>query len=96
MSRVVNNNLLGFLQLLTCYPDHQRQFLVKTATPQQIHALVQIIYNLLTENIAISGEDRRKVITYKDALGNLAEPITPYRKRKQILVQEGDPNPDQR
>lgn len=66
-----------FPSTLTCCPDHQRKFLLKTATPQQIHALVQIIYNLLTENITISEEGRRKVITYKDALVNLAEPNIP-------------------
>ena len=40
MSRVVNNNR-GFLQLLADCPAYQRQFLLKTATPQQLHALVQ-------------------------------------------------------
>ena len=40
MSRVVNNNH-GFLQLLADCPAYQRQFLLKTATPQQLHALVQ-------------------------------------------------------
>lgn len=64
MSRVVKNNL-GFLS--RC-PDHQRRFLLEPATPQQIHALVQISYNLPTENIAIAEENRRKMITYKDAL----------------------------
>ena len=37
MSRVVNNNR-GFLQLLAACPAYQRQFLLKTATPQQLHA----------------------------------------------------------
>ena len=41
MSRVVNNNR-GFLQLLADCPAYQRQFLLKTATPQQLHALVQV------------------------------------------------------
>ena len=39
MSRVVNNNR-GFLQLLADCPAYQRQFLLKTATPKQLHALV--------------------------------------------------------
>ena len=41
MSRVVNNNR-GFLQLLADCPAHQYHFLLKNATPQQIHALVQV------------------------------------------------------
>ena len=47
MSRVVNNNR-GFLHLLADCPVHQRQFLLKTATPQQLHALVQVLYNNYT------------------------------------------------
>ena len=43
MSRVVKNNL-PFLHLLTCCPEHQRQFLPETATPKQIHTLVQILF----------------------------------------------------
>ena len=46
MSRVVNNNC-GFLQLLADCPAYHRQFLLMTATPQQPHALVQVLYNIL-------------------------------------------------
>ena len=72
MSRVVKNNR-GFLQLLADCP-HQRQFLLKTATPQQMHALVQIIHNVLHENIPIPEENKRKVLRHKDALVNLDVP----------------------
>ena len=44
MSRVVNNNR-GFLQLLADCPAYQRQFLLKIATPRQLHSLVQVSYN---------------------------------------------------
>ena len=44
MSRVVNNDR-GFFQLLGGCPAYQRQFLLKRATPQQLHALVQALYN---------------------------------------------------
>ena len=58
MSRVVNNNR-GFLQLLADCPAYQRQFLLKTATPQQLHALVQVLYNVLMGHIPISEENKR-------------------------------------
>ena len=54
MSLVVKNNL-GFLQLLTDCPSKNRQFLLRTL---QLHALVQIIYNVLPENIPVSEEDK--------------------------------------
>ena len=89
MSRVVKNNR-GFLQFLADCPHQQRQFLLKTATPQQVHALVQIIHNVLHENILIPEENKRKVLRHKDALVNLGELDVPYKTKKQTLVQEGD------
>ena len=71
MSRVVNNNR-GFLQLLADCPAYQRQFLLKTATPQQLHALVQVLYNILMGHIPISEENKRILLPHKDALLNLA------------------------
>ena len=60
-----------------------------TATPQQMHALVQVVLNVLHENLSISEEERRKLIRNKDALVNLALPDIPYYKtKKQTLVQE--------
>ena len=72
MSQVVKNNR-GFLQFLAVCPAHQRQFLLRTASPQQLHALVQVLYNILKEYILIPEENKRNVLPYKDALINLAE-----------------------
>ena len=89
MSQVVKNNR-GFLQFLAVCPAHQRQFLLRTASPQQLHALVQVLYNILKECILIPEENKRYVLPYKDALVNLAETNVPYKTKKRILVQEGD------
>ena len=62
MSRVVNNNR-GFLQLLADCPVHQRKFLLKTATPQQIHALVQVLHNILMGHISIPEENKRILLS---------------------------------
>ena len=67
MSRVVNNNL-GFLQLLADCPVHQRQLvLLRTATPQQIHALVQVLGNILMGHISIPEEIKWILLSDKDA-----------------------------
>ena len=87
MSREVKNNR-GYLQLLADCPHQQRQFLFKTATPQEVHALVQIIQNVLHENIPIPEENKHKVLRHKDALVN-RELDVPYKTKKQIVVQEG-------
>ena len=88
MSRVVKNNR-GFFQLLAECSSEQRQFLLMTATPQQMHALVQVILNVLHENLPFSEEERRKLIQNKEAILNLALPDIPYKTKKQTLVQEG-------
>ena len=89
MSQVVKNNR-GFLQLLAVCPAHQRQFLLRTASPQQLHALVQVLYNILMRHIPISEENNRILLPYKDVLLDLASPNVPYETKKRILVQEGD------
>ena len=61
MFRVVNKNR-GFLQLLADCPAYQCQFLLKTATPQQLHALVQVLYNVLMGHIPISEENKRVLL----------------------------------
>ena len=88
MSRVVNNNL-PFLHLLTCCPEHQRQFLIETATPEQIHALVQTLFNVCHGNIPVSKEVKRKLKKHIDTLGSLVESSVPYKTKKQTLAQEG-------
>ena len=87
MSRVVNNKR-GFLHLSADCPD-QRQVPLKTATPQQLHALVQVLYNILMEHIPITTENKRILLPYKDALLNMARPNVPCKTKKQVLVQEG-------
>ena len=83
MFQVVKNNR-GFFQLLADCPHQQRQFLLTTATPQQMHALVQIIHNVLHENIPMPEENKRKVPCHKDG-----ELDVPYKTKKQTLAQEG-------
>ena len=84
MSHIVRNNR-GFLQLLAHCPTHQCEFLLRTATPQQVHALVQVLYNVVKEYIPFPEENRQKLLPYKDALISLAEPNVPC-KRKSIFL----------
>ena len=87
MSRVVRNNL-PFLHLLTCCPEHQGQFLLETATPEQIHALVQIVFNILHGNIPVSKEVKRNLKKHADALVSLVESSVPFKTKKQTLLKK--------
>ena len=89
MSQVVKNNR-GFLQFLAVCPAHQRQFLLRTVSPQQLHALVQVLYNILKKYILIPEVNECNVLPYQDALVNLPETNVPSKTKKRILVQEGD------
>ena len=88
MSQVVKSNR-GYLQLLACCLHHQRQFLLKTATPQQMHAIVQAIHNVLHSHVPVTEQVRLKLIPYNDSISDLVNPKVPYKYKKQILVQEG-------
>ena len=88
MPQVVKSNR-GYLQLLACCPQYQRQFLLETATPQQMHAIVQAIHNVLHSHVPVTEEVRLKLIPYKDPIVDLVNPKIPYKYKKQILVQEG-------
>ena len=88
MSQVVKSNR-GYLQLLACCPHHQRQFLLKTTTPQHMHAIVQAIHNVLHSHVPVSEQVRLKRIPYKDSIVDLVNPKVPYKYNKQIFVQEG-------
>ena len=81
-------NNFGFLKLLGDCPSHQRHFLLRTATPQKIHALVQVLHNVLNKYIPIPEENRRKLLPYKETLSFLASPAVPYKTKKRILVQD--------
>ena len=83
MFRVVSENR-GFLQLLADRPAHQRQFLLKTATPPEIHALVQIQVHFPPDPKKISAILR----SHKDALLHLARPSVLCKTKKLVLVQE--------
>jgi len=80
MSRVVRNDP-AFLQLLADCSPEQRQFLLMTASPQQMHTLVQVIRNVLHENLPFLEEKRRKLIQSKDDLVNLADLDVPYKPK---------------
>ena len=88
MSRVIKNNL-GFLQALSSCPQHQRQYLLDTATPEQVHALVQVAHNVLHCYVPTSEEDRTNLLPHKDTLSTFVSAATPFKEKKQLLVQEG-------
>ena len=86
MSQVVKNNR-GFLHLLAVFQLISDSF----SYGQPVHNnLVQVLSNILKKYFLIPEENKRNVLSYKDALVNLAESNFPYKTKKRILVQEVD------
>lgn len=88
MSHVVRNNL-GYLQCLVYCPSQQRKFLLESATPEQVHAIVQVIHNYFHDYLPMTEEERRILRPYKKSIYALHHPSESFKKKKQILVQEG-------
>ena len=88
MSHVVRKNR-SYLQLLVSCPTHQRQFLLETATPEQVHAIVQAAHNVRQGYVPLSSREVSILTPHKDSIESLQDPNTPFKKKKQILVQEG-------
>ena len=59
-----------------------------TATPQQMHVLIQLIY-VLNKIIPVSEEEKRRLFPHEEALCNLVDPKAPFKTKKQVHVQEG-------
>ena len=86
MSQVVKNNR-GFLHLLAVFQLISDSF----SYGQPVHKnLVQVLSNILKKYFLIPEENKRNVLSYKDALVNLAESNFPYKTKKRIIVQEVD------
>ncbi len=88
MSRVVRNNR-GYLHLLATCPSHQRQYLLNTATPEQVHALVQVAHNAACGYLPLSEHDCDNLKRHGKATSFLRSPAVPFKEKKQMLVQEG-------
>ena len=88
MSQVVKKNH-SYLQFLVTCPVHQRKLLLETATPEQVHAIVQAVHNICRGYIPLTNRENEILLPFRDSIQDLEDPNIPYKKEKQILVQEG-------
>lgn len=88
MSRVVKNNL-SFLHLLATCPAHQKQILLESATPEQVHAMVQAAHNIYRGYVPLTPAEKEALMPYKESIQELQDPSASFRTKKRIIVQEG-------
>ena len=88
MSRVVKNNQ-RYLQLLIKCPCIQRKYLLETASPEQVHAIVQAAHNMCRGYIPLTIQEKEALMPFKQSILDLENPETPFKTKKKILIQEG-------
>ena len=88
MSVLLRDNF-GYLHLLTRCPEPQRQVLLATATPEQVHVMCEVCHNLLKGHISISQGQKERLEPYKDDIRVLAHASVPFKTKKKLLVQKG-------
>lgn len=75
----------NFLKLLIMSTDLQRKALIKTITPSQMRAVVQIIFNVLHGNRAISEKNIKKLKPYKVIIRRFISKGITIKRRSRIL-----------
>ncbi|RUA04254.1 MAG: hypothetical protein DSY43_06770 [Gammaproteobacteria bacterium] len=88
MSQLLLDNF-GYLHLLACCPSHQRAVLLTSATPEQVHAICEVCFNLLRGAIPLSHTQKGRLRPHADVLRELADSSVPYKTKKALLAQKG-------
>jgi hypothetical protein len=80
-----------FLKYLCHCTPNQRKILLKSATPEQIDAICECVYNLYLRNVEVDRKTVKKLIPHKKVLVKLAknQPKLALSKRRKLLVQKG-------
>jgi len=88
MSRLITDNF-GYLQLLADCAEHQRQFLLSSASPQQVHTLCEVCYNLLRGAVPLSEMEKQELKHHANFIRDLSNTSVPFKTKKQIISQQG-------
>lgn len=88
MTQLLCDNF-GYLRLLGRCPETQRNFLLATATPEQVHAICEVCHNLLRGVIPLSFSQRGILRRHAEDIRGLANSSLPFKTKKQILSQKG-------
>ena len=80
---------IGYLNNLAHCSPHQKQMLLTTATPEQIHAISEVCSNIIKGIIPLSYNEKERLRGHIDDLRDLANSTTPFKTKKQIISQRG-------
>lgn len=88
MSKLLCDNF-GYLHLLARCPEPQRQVLLATSTPEQVHVICEVCHNLLHGMIPLSYYQKETLRHHANDIRDLASTTLPFKSKKMILSQKG-------
>ena len=77
---------IQFLRLLTSTSSVQQKAIIKTISPNQMKALVQIVYNVLVGNSVLSSSNKEKLKAHKTVIRRFVSRELSQEKRKELLL----------
>ena len=89
MSELLRRNHSYFHLLAHSLLPKQNKFLLMTATPEQVHAICELCYNVLKESVPSSDAQWNRLQPYEDELCNLIDTKVPFKEKKKIISQTG-------
>ena len=89
MSELLRRNHSYFHLLAHSPLPKQNKFLLMTATPEQVHAICELCYNVLKESVPSSDAQWNRLQPNEDELCNLIDTKVPFKEKKKIINQTG-------
>ena len=88
MSSVIER-ALPLLQTLVSSKPILRKAIIDHASPDLIHAVTEIVYNMLKGVIELTPEQKRRLTRYKEEFRTLVNKKLSVKKKRKILNQKG-------
>ena len=67
----------------------RRRRLVELADPEEIHAISECILNVLSGNVHLKPQEKRKLKRHREALRHIARKRNSAKSKKKVLQQKG-------
>lgn len=85
MSNLVKREA-AFIKLLLVTSNEQQRAIIKTITPRQLKAAVQVVYNVLKGNLYLPDKHKRKLQRHKQVIRRFISKGITREKRIKLLL----------
>ena len=76
---------LPLFQLLAETSDSQRLAILQTATPDQLHAVAEAIYNVLHGVCPLNGKDKKELFNYRTVIRRMVSKEIELKQRRRLM-----------